>query len=106
METKDISEIRHIAANHSLRNNVSSYRINSKSTIFKIIRDLIRCNWIECKNIDGQFLFISPSKNLITLFGAVGIENKKNSIPELPGNYIWNKRTQNFSFKSQEIFAA
>jgi len=104
METNVISELGHKASIHSLRNNTSSYRINSKSKIFKIIRDLIRCNWIECKNIDGQFLFVNPSKKLITLFGAIGIEDKTISIPESPNNYNWNKKTHIFCFNSQDIF--
>ena len=83
METKDSNEIMHIEANHLLRKNARGYRISSKSNIFRIIRDLIRCNWIECKNIDGPFLFVGPSEKLITAFRAIGADYKIYTIPAI-----------------------
>lgn len=98
-----VREIRHIVANYSLTKKATGYRINSKSIVTKIIRDMIKRNWIECKNIDGQFMFVSPSKILIT---AVRTEDKISATPALQRNLNWNSRTQNSYYESPATVAA
>jgi hypothetical protein len=62
-------EMRHIVANHAIKNQSTAYCIRSKSISFKIVRKLIRHNWIECKSTDGPFVFVRPSRKMIALFG-------------------------------------
>ena len=62
-------EMRHIVANHSIKNTSTAYCIRSKSVSFKIVRKLIRHDWIECKSKDGPFVFVRPTEKMITLFG-------------------------------------
>jgi hypothetical protein len=101
-----IREIRHIIANYSLRNKATGYCYKSKSVIFKIIRNLVKHNWIECINIDGLFLFVIPSKTLIVSFGKFEIENKKSNVPALHRKMIWTNHEQNSYNKIPEIIAA
>lgn len=76
MKKKYLREIKRIIANHSLRNRSTGYFFKSKSAIFGIIRKLIKQNLVECKNIDGGFMFVCPTKKLLTTFGPIGIINK------------------------------
>src|SRR5674476_706787 len=99
MKTIYLREIRHIVANHSLRNQATGYRRDSKSITVKSIQNLIKSNWLECKNNDGPFLFVIPSKKLITAFGIIAIENKMSAIPELNKSLTEKKTAQDFSFK-------
>lgn len=101
-----LREIRHIVANHSLKNKFTGYCLRSKSISFKIIQKLIKQNWIECKIIDGGFMFVCPTKKLITVFGTIGIKNKPSVIPAIHTNMIWNNSAQNSHYKSVEIAAA
>ncbi|MFH0865332.1 MAG: hypothetical protein V1904_04010 [Bacteroidota bacterium] len=78
-----IREIRHIIANQSLSNRATAYRINSKSISTRMILKLIKLKWIECKNIDGQFMFVSPSKKLATIFDAYVTEGRIHAITAL-----------------------
>ena len=70
-------EINHIVANHSIKNKSTAYCFKSKSTAFMIIRKLIQSKWIECKNVDGPFLFVRPSKKMIA---ALGINERKHEL--------------------------
>lgn len=98
-------EIRHIVANYSIRNNATAYRIDSKSVIFGIIRDMIRRNWIVGKHIDGQFLYVSPSNMVKTILASNKLNNKTETTPALNGNLIWNKSTRDSCFKTSGIVA-
>jgi hypothetical protein len=75
-----LREIRHIVANHSLRNKSTAYCFKSKSIVFKIIRQLIKQKLLECINTDGPFLFVRPSEKLIAVFGTVGIVHKTSKV--------------------------
>lgn len=101
-----LREIRHIIANHLFSNKATGYRIESESMKFKIIRDMIKHNWIEGITIDGPFLFVSPSKQLITVFGPLGIINKPSVIPSIKRSRIWNSRVQNSNFNPIEMATA
>jgi hypothetical protein len=106
MKTIYLREIRHIVANHSLSNKSTGYCFKSKSIIFKIIRDLIKHKLIEPNNIEGQFLFVRPSEELLKVFGTVKMENKAPTIPVLNTKYLWNKRTHDSSFNAPAIIAS
>ncbi|MGD0710722.1 MAG: hypothetical protein ABR968_06025 [Bacteroidales bacterium] len=64
-------EIRHIVANHNIKNKSTAYCMRSKSISFKVVRKLIRHDWIECKNTDGPFVFVRPSKKMMDIFGNI-----------------------------------
>jgi hypothetical protein len=98
-------EIRHIIANYSIRKNATAYRINSKSMIFGIIKDMIRRNWIEGKYINGQFLYVGPSDMLKTTLRLNGSINKTETIPALDRNLIWNNIARDSRFKATGIVA-
>jgi hypothetical protein len=70
-------EIRRIIANYSLRKIATGYNIRSSPISLKIIRDLINLNWIDCKYINGRFLFVSPSHGLKAFLRSGGTENIK-----------------------------
>jgi hypothetical protein len=59
-------EIRHIIANFNIKSAPTGYRRNSKSAIYKSIHDMIKWNWVECKNVKGQFMFVSPTTYFIS----------------------------------------
>lgn len=101
-----LREIRHIVANHLLSNKATGYCLRSKSISFKIIQKLIKQNWIECKITDGRFMFVGPTKKLITVFGTIGIKNKPSVIPAIHTNMIWRNGTQNSHYKSTKIAVA
>lgn len=98
-------EINHIVANHMIKNNSTAYCLKSKSTAFKIVRKLIKYKWIECKNIDGPFLFVRPSEKLITILGATKKKYELSSNQELQNNLTCDKPVQNSELKSFEISA-
>jgi|GEM_PF-1164032 len=100
-----IREIRHIIANHTIKNKSTAYCFKSKSIIFFVIRKLIKHNLIECKNIDGPFLFVRPTEKLINIFGAVEIND---TTPTIQASYVFSNRntlTQNSHFNLAEISA-
>ncbi len=101
-----LREIRHIIANHTLSNKATGYRSNSKSVSTGIIHKMIKLKWVECEIIDGGFMFVSPSKKMVTVFGPVGIKDKKTEVPAIHTNLIWNNTAQNSHYKSAEIVAA
>lgn len=96
-------EIRHIIANHSLRNKSTAYSLKSRSIAYSVIRKLIKHNWIEGENIVGPFLFVRPTEKLITIFGALEIKVTTPAIqsPKLLLNR--NALTENSQFKLAEI---
>jgi hypothetical protein len=98
-------EIRHIVANYSIRNNATAYRLNSKSAVIGIIRDMIRLNWIEGNYISGQFLYVSPSKVLKTKLSSYKPINNTETTPAVEGNLIWSKSTPDTRFKTPLIEA-
>jgi hypothetical protein len=106
MINKYVREIRHIIANYSLRNNATAYHIDSRSLTFKIIRDLIRRNWIEPKYVNGQFLFVSPADILKKVFRTSEIKNKVSAVPVLSKKFIWKNHTENYHVKSPVVIAA
>ena len=69
-------EMRRIVANYSLRKTATGYNVGSRSKISKTIRDMIKLNWIDCKYINGRFLFVSPSHGLKAFLGSADIEIK------------------------------
>jgi hypothetical protein len=99
-------EIRHIVANHLINDNSTAYCMKSKSTSFKIIRKLIRYNWIECKNVDGPFVFVRPSQKLISVFGTIEKEFETPETLELQKNLIYDKPANKPQFESLEISVA
>lgn len=99
-------EIRHIVANHMIKNQSTAYCMKSKSIAFKLIRKLIKYNWIECKNVDGPFLFVRSSEKLITIFGTTENRFEMSDIQELQKNLIYDSPAQNSQFKSFEISVA
>jgi len=103
MKNKYVREMRHIIANYSLKNSATGYYINSKSIIYKIICDLLKRDLVECEKIDKQFLFVSPSKKLITLFSKTVIENKAASTPDIRRNMIINNSVLNLNPLSSAI---
>jgi hypothetical protein len=106
MKKRYVREIKHIYANYSLRKNATGYNINSKSIISKIIRDLIKLNWVDCKCCDGQFLFVTPSNNMKEILRKSETENKATMVLSLNKNLILNNNTLNLKFKSPAIIAA
>ena len=70
-------EMRPIVANYSLRKIATGYNVGSRSKISDTVRDLIKLNWIDCKYINGRFLFVSPSHGLKTFLGSGETENIK-----------------------------
>ena len=101
-----LREIRHIVANYSLKNKFTGYCLKSKSVSFKIIQKLIKQNWVKSEIIDGGFMFVRPTKKLITAYGPIGIINKPLVVPEVKKNWIWNSRVQNSSYKPVKIAVA
>ena len=61
-------EIRHIVANHLMGNKSTAYCMRSKSVSFKVVRKLISNKWLECKSMDGPYMFVRPSKKMIEVF--------------------------------------
>ncbi len=100
-----LKEVRHIVANYLLSNKATGYRINSKSIVTKIICDMINRNWIECKNIDGQFMYVYPSVKLTTVFAPVGITNKECAVQVLKTDLLWNNLSHNSKCRPVEIAA-
>lgn len=99
-------EIRHIVANHSLRNKSTAYCFRSKSIVFRLILKLIKYNWIECENIKGPFLFVRPSEKLIKIYEVVEI-NDKIFVGQSSNSYLnRNASTNNSHCISTEIAAA
>jgi hypothetical protein len=96
-------EIRHIVANYSIKNNATAYRIDSRSIVFGIIKDMIRRNWIEAKHIDRQFLFVGPSNTLKSRLKLIGTINKPVPVHTLELNLIWKNSNEVTSFKSKGI---
>lgn len=96
-------ELRHIVANHFINDNSTAYCLKSKSTSFRIIRKLIRYDWIECKNVDGPFLFVRPSQKLIAMLGTTEKVYASPEIIELPENLICDKPATNTQFESMEV---
>jgi len=70
-------EMRRIVANYSLRKIATGYNVGSRSKISDTVRDLIKLNWIDCKYINGRFLFVSPSHGLKAFLSTGNIENIK-----------------------------
>jgi hypothetical protein len=106
MKNKYVREIRHIVANYSLTNSSTGYHIDSRSLTYKIVRDLIKRNLVECNKIDGQFLFVSPGDSMKIAFGNVKTENQTPPIPELNSNLIWKSHTENNQVNLPVIIAA
>ena len=59
-------EIRHIIANFTLKSQSTGYRKDSKSVILKSIHKMIKWKWVECKDIQGQFMFVTPTAYFIS----------------------------------------
>jgi len=98
-------EINHIVANHMIKNNSTAYCLKSKSTAFKIVRKLIKYKWIDCKNIDGPFLFVRPSEKLITILGATEKKYELSANNELQNNLTCDNPVQSSQLESFEITA-
>ncbi|MGD0710826.1 MAG: hypothetical protein ABR968_06550 [Bacteroidales bacterium] len=77
MKKNYVREIRRIVANYSLRKTATGYNVGSRSTISNTIRDLIKLNWIDCKYINGRFLFVGPSHGLKAFLSTGETENIK-----------------------------
>jgi len=101
-----LREIRHIVANHSLRNQATAYCRNSKSVAVRSVNNLIKHSWLICDDSDGPFLFVSPSKKLVKAYGFEGTNNKKSAIPVLQGNLMMNEPAKDFSVKYAGFVAA
>jgi hypothetical protein len=106
MKNKYVREIRHIVANYSLRNSATGYHIDSRSLTYKIVRDLIRRNLVQCNKIDGQFLFVSPAESMKKAFRNIKTENQTTQVTELNNNLIWKSHTENSQVNSPVIIAA
>lgn len=59
-------EIRHIIANYNLKSSPTAYRKDSKSVISKSIYNMIKWNWVECKDVKGEFMYVSPTTYFIS----------------------------------------
>jgi hypothetical protein len=66
-----LREIRHIVANYANANKSTGYYMKSKSFVAILIYKMIKNKLVECINIEGQFMFVRPSKRLIKAFGPV-----------------------------------
>jgi hypothetical protein len=62
-----IREMRHIAANYTIKHEASGYRIDYHSMTSEAIHNLIRSKWVECEYIEGYYLFLRPTENYIKI---------------------------------------
>ena len=71
MKTTRIREMKHIAANYSIRKKATGYRIDSYSLTITAIYDLLRRKLIKTIRKRGHFLFVIPAKHFYEVNGCL-----------------------------------